>query len=114
MMKTIFSICCLGLLLCSQLSFAKKPALILKNPLPYVLCDQYMCVSRQEGVSKRLTAKYLGQKQAQKTFSQGTFDTSAFTFANGVYCDIKKQQCYVDRYTDSAIEPKTTQQLFGQ
>lgn len=113
-MKTIFSICCLGLLLCSQLSFAKTAAIVLKNPLPGVLCDQYMCVSRQDGVSKRLTAKYLGQKQARKTFSQGEFDTSAFTFANGVYCDTKKQLCYVDRYKGSAIEPKTTKQLFGQ
>ncbi|HBH7025487.1 YcgJ family protein [Pseudomonas aeruginosa] len=58
----------------------------LVSPKKGVICDQYICVNNK-GVSKSLTAQYLGTQKANKVFSQGDFDHSAFTFSNGVFCD---------------------------
>ena len=104
-----------SLLALSAASFAKT-APALKTPVKGVVCDKYVCADKT-GISKALTAKYLGKSKAQKAFSQGSFDTTQFTFANGVFCDTKTQLCHVDRYYDgngkhSAVEPKTTQLLF--
>ena len=90
----------------------------LKQPEAKVLCDQYVCANA-EGISKPLTQKYLGQAQADRVFSQGQFDQTQFTFANGIFCDTKTQTCHVDRYFDgqgnrSAVAPNYTQALFGQ
>lgn len=90
----------------------------LKQPEAKTLCDQYVCAN-SEGISKALTQKYLGQAQANQVFSQGEFDHTQFTFANGVFCDTKMQSCYVDRYFDadgkrSAVAPKYTKALFGK
>lgn len=49
----------------------------------------YICADAS-GVSKRLTEKFLGKAAVTKLFSQSTFDTSEFTFANGVFCDAKE------------------------
>ncbi|MDQ8953049.1 YcgJ family protein [Acinetobacter rudis] len=113
-MKTIPLMFTCVALLCSANSFAKTTPL--KSPTAGVVCDQYICADKK-GVSKTLTTKYLGKKQANKAFSQGEFDTTQFTFANGVFCDTKTQLCHVDRYFEannqrSAIDPKTTKLLF--
>ena len=90
----------------------------LKQPEAQVLCDQYVCANT-EGVSKELTQKYLGQVQADKVFSQGQFDHTQFTFANGIFCDTQTQKCHVDRYFNgdgkrSDVAENYTQALFGQ
>lgn len=90
----------------------------LKQPEPQVLCDQYVCTN-SSGISKELTQKYLGQVQADKVFSQGQFDHTQFTFANGIFCDTQVQKCYVDRYSNgdgkrSAIAENYTKALFYQ
>ena len=90
----------------------------LQQPQAQSLCDQYICANAQ-GISKDLTVKYLGQAQADKVFSQGTFDQAQFTFANGIFCDTKVRKCFVDRYFDangqrSAEAKHYSQALFGQ
>lgn len=45
------------------------------SPTKGVICDKYICADKK-GVSKKLTAKYLGTYKANKAFSQGDFDTS--------------------------------------
>ncbi|GEA69854.1 hypothetical protein PA3_40120 [Acinetobacter pittii] len=72
----------------------------LVSPKKGVICDQYICVNNK-GVSKSLTAQYLGTQKANKVFSQGDFDHSAFTFSNGVFCDTNTKRCHVDRYFDN-------------
>ncbi len=116
-MKIVSLALTVPLFMFSTVSFAKTTQ-VLKNPAAGVLCDKYICADKT-GVSKKLTEKYLGKRQAKKVFSQGEFDTSAFTFANGVFCDSKTKLCHVDRYFDgknkrSPVEPKATKQLFGK
>ena len=93
-----------------------KTSTSLISPKKGVICDQYICVDKK-GVSKSLTAQYLGTKKANKVFSQGNFDRSAFTFSNGVFCDTNTKRCHVDRYFDnghrSKVDKKITDQLFN-
>ena len=70
----------------------------LKSPEPGVLCDRYLCVDGNNGVSRELTEKYLGKQAATRLFSQGDFDATQFTFANGIFCDVKERLCREDRY----------------
>lgn len=91
---------------------------LLISPQPNVLCDRYICVNSIVGVSVSLTEKYLGKKQANRLLSQGLFDKTAFTFDNGVFCDIKDKKCYVDRYFNgkgqrSNVCQQYTEKLFG-
>jgi hypothetical protein len=55
---------------------------------------------------------------ATKLFSQGAFDTTEFTFVNGVFCDTKERICHKDRYFDngrrSATDVRTTAILFSK
>lgn len=85
------------------------------SPTKGVICDKYICADKK-GISKKLTAKYLGTYKANKAFSQGDFDTSAFTLSNGVFCDTKTKLCHVDRYFEnghrSKIDRKMTDRLF--
>jgi Fels-1 Prophage Protein-like len=89
------------------------------SPSAGVLCDEYMCADAN-GVSKDLTAKFLGMARATKLFSQGASDTTEFTFANGVFCDTKERICHKDRYFDgvtgkrSATDVRATAILFGK
>jgi hypothetical protein len=69
----------------------------LRSPAHGVLCDRYMCAD-DKGVSQALTTKYLGNKAATRLFSQGQFDVTRFTFANGVFCDTNEQVCRENRY----------------
>ncbi|MDA3309526.1 YcgJ family protein [Pseudomonas aeruginosa] len=88
----------------------------LVSPKKGVICDQYICVNNK-GVSKSLTAQYLGTQKANKVFSQGDFDHSAFTFSNGVFFDTNTKRCHIDRYFDnghrSKVNQKITDQLFN-
>ena len=91
----------------------------LRSPQSGVLCDNYLCAS-DEGVSRELTEKNLGTKVAAKLFSQGEFNLTEFTFANGIFCDVKERLCREDRYygadgqRSGAVSNKYTQLLFGQ
>ncbi|WGL96203.1 YcgJ family protein [Arsenophonus nasoniae] len=91
---------------------------MLISPEPSVLCDRYICVDSITGVSVSLTEKYLGKKQANRLLSQGLFDKTAFTFDNGVFCDIKERKCYIDRYFNekgqrSKVCQQYTEKLFS-
>ncbi|WP_436883485.1 YcgJ family protein [Enterobacter asburiae] len=84
-----------------------------------VVCDSYFCADAT-GISDVLTTKYLGAKKGQQLAAQGGFDRTAFTFANGIYCDTKEKVCRKDRYfgadgkPSGKIDSKTTQWLFAQ
>ncbi|AOZ05326.1 YcgJ family protein [Cupriavidus malaysiensis] len=88
------------------------------SPAAGVLCDGYICADK-DGVSQGLTERYLGKKIAARTFSRGPFDHSAFTFSNGVFCDVKECLCREDRYFNakgqrSPVSAKYTRLLFGK
>ncbi|MEJ2116657.1 MAG: YcgJ family protein [Alphaproteobacteria bacterium] len=89
----------------------------LRSPEARVLCDRYIC-SNDKGISRALTKKYLGKKAAIKVFSQGNFDRTEFTFANGIFCDVKERLCRENRYfgldgkRSGAISEKYTNLLF--
>lgn len=90
----------------------------LRSPAPRVLCDRYVCAN-DKGISRELTQKYLGQKAATRLASQGDFDRTEFTFANGVFCDVKERLCREDRYygadgqRSAAVNKKYTGLMFG-
>lgn len=94
---------------------AMKP---LRSPAKGVVCDAYFCANA-EGVSTTLTARYLGKRKGAQQDAQGAFDRTAFTFANGVYCDTKEKVCRKDRYfgadgkPSGAVDITTTEQVFG-
>ena len=91
----------------------------LRFPAKGVVCDAYFCADAT-GVSDSLTTKYLGREKKKQLVAQGDFDRSAFTFANGIYCDTKEKVCRKDRYSgvdgkpSGKIDRKTTQWLFPQ
>ena len=91
----------------------------LKSPASGVLCDRYVCANGTDGISRPLTEKYLGKKVASKLSSQGDFDPTEFTFANGIFCDVKERLCREDRYygeggkRTGAVSKKYTELLFG-
>ncbi len=105
------------LILASQGAHAATKAL--RSPAKGVVCDTYFCANAQ-GVSTSLTARYLGKKKSAQLDALGAFDRTAFTFANGVYCDTKEKVCRKDRYfgadgkPSGAIDAVTTRQLFGR
>ncbi|MHA3902443.1 YcgJ family protein [Castellaniella sp. WN] len=91
----------------------------LRSPAPGVLCDRYTCANGTDGVSHELTEKYLGKKAATRLYSQGDFDPTEFTFANGIFCDVKERLCRENRYygeggkRSGVISKKYTKLLFG-
>lgn len=91
----------------------------LRSPAKGVVCDVYFCADAT-GISDALTMKYLGAKKGKQLAAQGEFDRTAFTFADGVYCDTKAHECRQDRYfgadgkPSGKIDSKTTQWLFAQ
>ncbi len=98
--------------------YAKEQAK-LRSPEPGVLCDFSVCAD-SKGISRKLTEKHLGKKRAAKTFSQGDFDLTQFTFSNGIFCDSKEKLCRTHRYyggkgqRSGPISKKYTKQLFGK
>lgn len=97
---------------------ATKAKQTLQSPASGVVCDKYICADTS-GVSELLTEKYLGKKRSQHLISQGEFDHSEFTFANGIFCDVKEKLCRKDRYygvdgkRSGAVDKETTRMLFG-
>lgn len=91
----------------------------LLSPHPGVLCDRYFCANKDDGVSMALTRRYLGGAAAKKLAAQGQFDTTAFTFANGVFCDLAEKRCRANRYFDAQghrsgeVRKTETRLLFG-
>lgn len=108
-----------ALLVASAVAVGAQAKASLRSPAPGVLCDRYMCANG-EGVSRQLTTQYLGKGTADRLFAQGEFDRSAFTFANGVFCDVKERLCRENRYYGAdgkhsgAVSKKYTQLLFGK
>lgn len=86
------------LLAASVMPAQAQQKVVLKSPEPGVLCDRYLCADGKSGVSRELTEKHLGKKAATKLFSQGDFDATQFTFAGGIFCDVKERLCREDRY----------------
>ncbi|EQB5341043.1 YcgJ family protein [Escherichia coli] len=89
----------------------------LQSPACGVVCDPYICVN-SDGISPELTRKYLGEKVAEYLQSLQGYDPSEFTFANGVFCDVKEKLCRDDRYfgvdgkRSGKINQITTKMLF--
>ena len=75
--KTVISLIGCSCLMLSSAAMAKTSSSVY-SPKNGVICDKYICADKK-GVSKKLTAKYLGTNKANRAFSQGDFDTSAFT-----------------------------------
>ncbi|HHS9578491.1 TPA: YcgJ family protein [Raoultella planticola] len=113
--------CLLTLLLATAaIPVCAKQPVSLYSPEAQVLCDKYICATATDGVSHAMTEKYLGKEAAKRLSSQGKFDPSSFTFADGTFCDIKEKLCREDRYYGAegkhsgAISTKYTRLLFGK
>ena len=92
----------------------------IQSPEVGVLCDQYMCAD-EKGVSRELTQKFLGSKAAANTmFDTADLDLTEFTFASGLFCDVKERLCREDRYygengqRSGAVSEMYTNMLFGE
>ena len=94
--KTLLSVIGCTCFMLSSVAMAKTSSSVY-SPKKGVICDKYICADKK-GVSKKLTAKYLGTPKANRAFSHDDFDTSAFTLSNCVFCDTKSKLCLVDRY----------------
>ncbi|WP_460421484.1 YcgJ family protein [Pseudomonas sp. ZL2] len=97
-----------------------KQRAALKTPVSGVLCDRYVCAN-DKGISRELTEKYLGKKAATTdVFTSSDVDLTEFTFANGIFCDVKERLCREDRYygangeRSGVISKKYTKALFGE
>lgn len=104
----------------SALSAHAAQGAVVRSPAPGVLCDRYVCANDQ-GISRALTRKYLGKKAAaNEVFTASGVDLTEFTFANGIFCDVKERLCRVDRYygangqRSGAVSRKYTKLLFGK
>jgi hypothetical protein len=98
---------------------AKQRATI-QSPASGVLCDRYVCAN-DKGISRELTEKYLGKEAAaNEVFTSSDIDLTEFTFANGIFCDVKERLCREDRYYGAngqrtgAVSKKYTNALFGE
>ncbi|QNY07672.1 hypothetical protein IC769_07505 [Acinetobacter seifertii] len=74
--KTLLSIIGCSCFMLSSVAMAKNNSGVF-SPQKGVICDKYICADKK-GISKKLTTKYLGPYKANKAFSQGDFDTSAW------------------------------------
>lgn len=87
-------------------------------PAPGVVCDHNFCAD-EKGISFGLTESYLDKDAAAKLLSQGDFNLTEFSFANGIFCDVKERLCREDRYFGAdgkhsgAVSEKYTAMLFG-
>ncbi|MCW2457659.1 UNVERIFIED_ORG: hypothetical protein M2414_005432 [Rahnella aquatilis] len=89
----------------------------LQSPAEGVVCDAYFCADRW-GVSDGLTAQFLGEEKASALTARGEFERSAFSFADGIYCDVSAQVCRKsgavgeDGKPSGPADPTTTHLLF--
>lgn len=109
----------LGLLAVSVLSLPVNAATVEPySPAPGVLCDKSICANKH-GISVALTTRYVGNKQGEKLAAAGQFDTTAFTFRGGLFCDTNERLCRDDRYfgpdgkRSGKVNPHYTALLFG-
>ncbi|HFZ7861054.1 TPA: YcgJ family protein [Salmonella enterica subsp. enterica serovar Potsdam] len=98
---------------------AKQPeSAAVYSPGRGVLCDQYFCAD-STGISFVLTKHYAGSVQLKKLKSMGDFDRTAFTFSNGIFCDVKERLCRQDHYfgndgkRSGVVNQHFTKILFG-
>ncbi|VFS89224.1 Fels-1 Prophage Protein-like [Raoultella planticola] len=104
--------CLLTLLLATAaIPVCAKQPVSLYSPEAQVLCDKYICATATDGVSHAMTEKYLGKEAVKRLSSQGKFDPSSFTFADGTFCDIK-ESCAVK--TDITAQRVNTAGQFRQ
>lgn len=120
MNKTILSCSMAALLAVSAMSAQARTPAKLHSPVSGVLCDRYVCAN-DKGISRELTEKYLGKKAAaNEVFTSSDVDLTEFTFANGIFCDVKERLCREDRYygtngqRSGAVSKKYTKLLFGE
>ncbi|ECI4012058.1 hypothetical protein DN310_22780 [Salmonella enterica subsp. salamae] len=97
-MKTVIMALCLvpELFMASAVANQTESAAIY-SPERGVLCDQYFCAD-SGGISFALTKHYAGSAQLKKLKFMRDFDRTAFTFSNGIFCDVKERLCRQDRY----------------
>jgi len=86
------------------------------SPEQGIICDKKsgFCVDSQ-GISLGLTGEYLGKKQ-QATWDKRItkdFDTTVFTFSNGLSCDTNKKICKKSKWDEKA-DSHWTKILFGK
>ena len=120
MNKTILSCSVAALLAVSAMSAQARTPAKLHSPASGVLCDRFVCAN-DKGLSRALTETYLGKKAAaNEVFTSSNVDLTEFTFANGIFCDVKERLCREDRYygangqRSGAISKKYTTLLFGE
>ena len=120
MNKSILACSVAALLAVSAMSAQAKSPARLKSPASGVLCDRYVCAN-DKGISRALTETYLGKKAvANEVFTSSNVDLTEFTFANGIFCDVKERLCREDRYygangqRSGALSKKYTKLLFGE
>lgn len=119
-MNKQISLACLALLFTAfAMPAHSRTAASVWSPAPGVLCDRFMCANKQ-GISRLLTTKHLGGSTSEKLFSQGDVNLTQFTFANGVFCDVKEHVCRENRYfgadgkRSGAVSKRYTRLLFGK
>lgn len=99
----------------SLVSAAQQDAVT--SPAKGVICDRFFCADKF-GISNGLTTQYLGQAASDKLTYLGDFNRTAFTLANGIFCDTNELRCYEDRSfgpngKHSPVSLKYTGMLFG-
>ena len=86
------------------------------SPEKGIICDKKsgFCVDSY-GISLGLTGEYLGGKNKDTWEKRitGNFDTTSFTFSNGLHCDTKKKICKKSKWDDKA-DSHWTHILFGK
>lgn len=120
MNKLILACSVAALLAASAMSAQASTPARLKSPASGVLCDRYVCAN-DKGLSRELTETYLGKKAAaNEVFTSRNVDLTEFTFANGIFCDVKERLCREDRYygangqRSGAVSTKYTKLLFDE
>ena len=87
------------------------------SPDKGVICDKKagFCVDSY-GISLGFTKEYLGTKAEKKwlkILNDDNFDSTAFTFSNGLSCDTKQKICKKSKWDDNA-NAHWTKVLFGK
>lgn len=91
----------------------------LYSPREGVLCDRFFCAD-PKGISYSLTLHFLGRNAATRLHDEGSFDTTAFTFENGIFCDTREKLCRDNRYYDQQghhngkVNQADTKRLFSR
>lgn len=100
-----------GLALSAVLGSAWANTELAKNiysPERGIICDKTagFCVD-SFGISMAFTQQYLGDdaqarmiKMIERAGSKN-FDSTRYSFSNGVYCDSFQQACFISRFTDT-------------